>query len=53
VIAEEMEADPGWAQFVTYDGDGNPDGVMYERIIVVAMAKIKDLTRRVAELEAV
>lgn len=49
-IAEDLHA-AGLGDVVQYDADGEPDGVMYERIVVVLMAEIQALRQRVAALE--
>lgn len=50
-IAEDLHA-AGLGDVVQYDSEGEPDGVMYERIVVVLMAEIQALRQRVAALEA-
>src|SRR6478735_162897 len=49
-IAEEMADDPNWDLFVQRDPDGTIQTIDYKRLVVPAIAKIQDLTRRLAEL---
>jgi hypothetical protein len=51
LIAEEVDA-LGLSGFVQYDQDsGKPDGLMYDRIIVGALALIQDQASRIDRLE--
>jgi Chaperone of endosialidase len=49
-IAEEV-AELGLTEFVHFDGEGRPDGVQYDRIIVGLLALVKDVMTRLTELE--
>lgn len=49
LVAEEVaEVDPRLVHYV----HGVPDGVMYDRVAVALLAQVKELTARVAVLEA-
>jgi hypothetical protein len=50
VIAEEVH-ELGLTEFVAYDDDGSPDGVMYDRIVLGALQLIHELEERLAEAE--
>lgn len=50
LIAEEVDA-LGLQEFVSYDAEGRPDGVQYERVAVALLDIVKDLAARVVALE--
>lgn len=45
LIAEEVDA-LGLKEFVFYDGEGRPDGVQYDRLVVGLLSLVKDLYER-------
>ena len=50
VVAEDV-ADAGLSQFVTYDEEGQVDGLMYDRLWVTLIPVVKDLASRLRVLE--
>jgi hypothetical protein len=48
-IAEEVH-ELGLTQFVLYDEQGRPDGVIYDRIVVALLAVVRDLKTQVEEI---
>lgn len=51
VIAEEL-IDAGLSEFVVFDGEGDPLSVHYERLALVAIGAVQELSQRVKALEA-
>ena len=51
IIADEVEA-AGIPELVTYGNDGEVEGFAYERLTVVLLKAVQDLTARLAALEA-
>ncbi|HET8588904.1 MAG TPA: hypothetical protein VFM01_04675, partial [Nakamurella sp.] len=49
--AEQIHA-AGLRELVSYDSDGQPDGVMYERAVPHLITLLRDLTDRIEALEA-
>lgn len=50
LIAEEVEQ-AGLGIFVNYDEDGEPDSLVYDRIVVALLDVVKEQNRRIASLE--
>ena len=50
-IADEVE-EAGIKELITYNDDGEPEGFQYERMTVVLLKAIQELTTRLAKLEA-
>ena len=51
VIAEELD-NIGLGDYVAYNDDNQPDGVYYSSLVVPLIQLVKDLTKRVEQLEA-
>lgn len=51
IIADEVEA-AGIPELVTYGNDGEVEGFAYERLTVVLLKAVQDLTARLAAMEA-
>jgi hypothetical protein len=51
LIAEEV-VDAGGRDYVFFGEKDQPEGVMYDRLVVVAISELQSLRRRVSELEA-
>lgn len=51
VIAEELDQYPELRPFVLYNTDGKPDSVLYDRLALIAIGKLKDLESRVSVIE--
>jgi hypothetical protein len=50
LLAEEVH-DAGGQDFVHYDKEGRPDGLMYDQMIVMLIMQLRKTERRVLELE--
>lgn len=50
VVAEEL-VDAGLSQFVTHGLDGQPNGVMYDRLTLLLIPLVRDLRARLERLE--
>lgn len=45
LIAEDLDK-MGLKEYVTYDKDGNPDGIMYANLVVLLINAIKEISKR-------
>ena len=50
-IGEEMDQYPEIKSFIGYNGEGEVDYILYDRLAVIAIAKIQELDQRIKTLE--
>lgn len=51
-IAEDLE-ELGLTEFLTYDAEGRPDAIQYDRLSVALLAVLKDQERRLSRVEGI